>query len=139
MGANFQVALKRSKGNLHVVPRGDFDGSSACELVNLLHEQYDGKGCVFIDTDNLRDICPFGCSTFQCRLNQHRVPANRIFFKGENGLKIAPCGSKVMVFGKEQSGYSKEKRHAYVSCKDQLKKSIPNDEDAGKGKILTGY
>jgi hypothetical protein len=97
MGGNFQIALKKTKGNLFVNPRGDFDGSSACELVNLLHEQYDGNGCVFIETDDLRDVCPFGCSVFQCRLNQHRMPADRLVFKGENGLKIAPCGSKVII------------------------------------------
>jgi len=90
MGINFQVALKKSKGNLHVNPKGDFDGSSACKLLNLLHEQYDGNGCVFIETDDLRDVCPFGCSVFQCRLNRNLVPAERLFFKGEHGLKIAP-------------------------------------------------
>jgi hypothetical protein len=96
MSINFQLALKKNNGNLHVTPKGDFDGSSACELINLLHEQYNGNGCVFIETDDLRDVCPFGCSVFQCRLNQRRVPADRLFFKGKNGLKIAPHGSKVI-------------------------------------------
>jgi len=96
MGVNFQMSLKRNKGNLHVNPKGNFDGSSACELVNLLHEQFDGKGCVFINTENFHEICPFGCSTFQCRLNQNRVPADRLFFRGKNGFKLAPEGSKVI-------------------------------------------
>lgn len=96
MSRNFQVAYKKSNGNLHVSPKGDFDGSSAWELVNLLHEHYDGKGQVFIETDDLRTMCPFGCSTFQCRLNLRRIPAERIFFKGEKGFEIAPKGSRVI-------------------------------------------
>lgn len=97
MSTNFQVAFKKSNGNLHVHPTGNFDGSSAWELINLLHEQYTGKGQVFVDTHGLREICPFGCSTFQCRLNQSRLPADRLFFKGEKGYEIAPEGSNVIV------------------------------------------
>lgn len=97
MSANFQIEFKRSKGDLHVHPRGDFDGSSAWELINLLREKYNGKGRVFIDTHNLRKICPFGCSTFQGRLNLSRVPANKLFFKGGKGFEIAPKGSRVLI------------------------------------------
>ena len=96
MGANFQIEFKKINGNLHVQPRGDFDGNSAWELLNLLHEQYDGKGEVHIDTHNLREICPFGCSTFQCKLNIGKLPVDRLFFKGKNGYKIAPAGSEVL-------------------------------------------
>lgn len=101
MSANFQIEFKKSNGNLHVSPSGDFDGSSAWELVNLLHEQYDGKGRVVVDTHNLRKICPFGCSTFQCRLNRSKLPSNRLSFKGEKGYEIAPEGSRVLVAPKK--------------------------------------
>ncbi len=97
MSNNFQVAFKKSNGDLHVHPTGNFDGSSAWELINLLHEQYTGKGQVFIDTHRLRNMCPFGCSTFRCRLDKNKLPANRLFFKGEKGYEIAPKGSKVIV------------------------------------------
>ena len=96
MSSNFQITFKRSNGNLHVNPRGDFDGISAWQLINLLYEKYDGKGRVFIHTQHLRKVCPFGCSTFKCRLNLSRVPARRLFFKGEKGFEIAPRGSKVI-------------------------------------------
>ena len=101
MSTNFQIEVKKSNGRLLVVPRGDFDGNSAWELVNLLHEQYDGKGQVVIDTRNLREMCPFGCSTFRCRLNQSRLPSNRLSFKGKKGYDIAPEGSKVVVSHKK--------------------------------------
>lgn len=97
MATNFHVELRKSNGNLHVSPKGDFDGSSASELVNVLHEQYDGKGRVFIDTNKLREMYPFGCAVFQCRLNPRRLPTDRLFFKGEKGHEMAPKGSKVLV------------------------------------------
>ncbi len=96
MSKNFQVEFEKNNGDLHVRPSGDFDGSSAWELVNLLHEQYDGHGQVYIDTDNLTVLCPFGCSTFHCRLNRRLLPAERIFFKGNKGVDIAPKGSTVI-------------------------------------------
>ncbi len=100
MSINFQVVFEKNNGNLHVNPKGDFDGNSAWELVNLLHEQYDGKGRVFIDTKNLCKICPFGCTTFQCQLNLSRIPADQLFFSGKKGYDIAPEGSKVIVASK---------------------------------------
>ena len=101
MSTNFQVIFEKSNGNLHVSPSGDFDGNSAWELVNLLHEQYNGTGQVFIDTKNLCEICPFGCTTFQCRLNQTRIPMDQLFFSGTKGYSIAPEGSKVIVAHKK--------------------------------------
>jgi hypothetical protein len=96
MNNKFHIEFKRSNGNLHVLPQGDFDGTSAWELLNFLHSQYTGEGNVFVDTSRLRLIHPFGCSTFKCRLNRNRLPAHRLFFKGENGVQLAPEGSKVI-------------------------------------------
>jgi hypothetical protein len=97
MSNNFQLESNKRNGNLYVRPSGDFDGSSAWELVNLLHEKYDGKGRIFIDTRKLHKICSFGCSTFQCRLNLKQVPVEQLYFKGENGYAIAPKGSRVLI------------------------------------------
>lgn len=97
MSVNFQIEVKKKSGNLHVSPKGDLDGSSAWELINLLHERYNGRGSVVIDTHYLREICPFGCSTFRCGLNQSMLPPNRLSFEGEKGYEIAPEGCKVFV------------------------------------------
>jgi len=35
----FRVAFKRHNGNLHVHPGGDFDGSSAFQLIRLLNQK----------------------------------------------------------------------------------------------------
>jgi anti-anti-sigma regulatory factor len=97
MSAKFQVATKVINGDLYMHPRGDFDGSSALELINLLQEKFDGKGQVIIDTTGLQEICPFGCSMFQNRLNLSHVSTHRLCFTGEKGYQIAPEGSKIVV------------------------------------------
>lgn len=110
MSTNFQIQFKKSNGNLHILPRGDFDGSSAWELINLIHEKYDGKGRVFIDTRNLGKIHPFGCNTFQCRLNLRTMPADRLCFKGEKGFEIAPRDSRVIVASEKHHYRCKRRR-----------------------------
>ncbi|WP_419662025.1 hypothetical protein Dvar_24680 [Desulfosarcina variabilis str. Montpellier] len=95
MSMNFQIKFKRENGDLHVNPVGDFDGSSAWELIHLIHEQYGGQGHVHIDTGRLKRVCPFGCNTFQCQFYQSRIPAHRLLIKGKNGPALAPKGSRV--------------------------------------------
>ena len=81
MSADFQIESKTSNGDLHLRPRGDFDGSSAYELLDFIHNKYDGRGRVFIDTNHLHHLCSFGCNTFRCGLNFSLLPADRIFFQ----------------------------------------------------------
>jgi hypothetical protein len=96
MSTNFNISVKKQHHNLHVEIQGDFDGNSAWELVNLLHEKYDGSGDVVIDGRNLGEICPFGCGTFQCRLNRLAMPAERLVFQGEKAGRLAPAGSRII-------------------------------------------
>jgi hypothetical protein len=102
MNQRFRIESKRSNGNLHLHPKGTLDGSSACELIRLLHEQYQGRGSVFIETRDLDEVHPFGCSTFRGRLDLKRLPADRIFFKGEKGFQMAPEGSRVLIVSEDR-------------------------------------
>jgi len=102
MSANFQINARKSNGNLYVQPAGDFDGSSAWMLVNLLHEKYEGRGRIFINTNSLGKIYPFGCSIFKNRIDLSRLPADRLFFKGKKGFKIAPNGTRVILVPEKQ-------------------------------------
>jgi len=96
MNNRFQVGFKKIKGDLYVSPRGDFNGSTAWELIRLISKKYNGKGQVFIDTCGLRKICSFGCSTFKHSVNHLRLPLERLFFKGDRASEIAPKGSRVI-------------------------------------------
>lgn len=102
MSHRFRIDFKESNGNLHIRPKGPLDGSSACALLQFLHDHYGGTGRVFIDTRDLEEILPFGCSTFQSRLNRKWIPADRMYFKGDKGFKLAPDGSRVLVLNENR-------------------------------------
>ena len=80
MQGHFQMSIKKNNGNIHITPKGTFNGNSAWELVHLLHGAYEGKGRIFIDTRYLKKVCPFGCDTFKNQLNKVLVPPEMLFF-----------------------------------------------------------
>ena len=49
---------------------GDFDASSACELINLLDQRVKTSSNVAIDTDGLRTINAFGLDVFLLRMSK---------------------------------------------------------------------
>lgn len=101
MSTDFRVAFKGHNGNLHAYPCGNFDGSSAFQLIWLLNKKYDGKSEVIIDTSKLRNILSFGSNTFKRNLNLSRIPKDRLSFMGEKGCDLAPEGCKVIGISKK--------------------------------------
>jgi hypothetical protein len=97
MRNNFSIEYRKSHGNLHVYPKGDLNGSSACQLVEFIHKNYSGRGRVFINTNQIREVLDFGIAAFKYRISQGNFAKGNLFFKGEKGLKIAPNGCKIIV------------------------------------------
>jgi len=71
---------------------GDFDGSSAFELINIIKEHYGKVGKVVINTDGLSSTHPFGLGVFQknCLINKL---SRGLLFTGKYGNSLAPQGS----------------------------------------------
>ena len=90
MAHNFKIFMHQTVDNLHLNLRGDFDGSSAFELLNTLKENLNSTKRILIDTNNLKKIYPFGREVFDYNLSKlmdHRI---RIQFIGPNTLRSAP-------------------------------------------------
>ena len=70
MARNFRLS-KKTYGNRSVALKlfGDFDGSSACELMNVLDKAIPEFKKVAIDTDGLRAIHAFGLDIFLPRMS----------------------------------------------------------------------
>ena len=85
MSLNFQIYSFKNRENLHLELAGDFDGSSAFELINEILEHGKSFYEIFIDTHNLKIIHPYGKEVFQMRLRAIKKQFNNITFIGRNG------------------------------------------------------
>ena len=65
MASNFQLMSYRNKNSLHLQLYGDFDGNSAYELINTLKRNGKDYNQIFIDTNDLDKLYPFGVDVFQ--------------------------------------------------------------------------
>jgi len=90
MAQNFKIHIHRNSETLHLKIMGDFDGSSAYELLNVLKINCHGASRVFIHTNCLQDIHPFGCNVFHNNLDMLKGKSIPIVFTGENASQLAP-------------------------------------------------
>ncbi len=94
MAINFKIFLHRNSDNLHIKLRGDFDGSSAHELLNILKAHNGNIKNIFIHTCSLSSVHPFGLDVFQkyCAVNKL---LHSLTFTGDYGDTMAPPGSNL--------------------------------------------
>ena len=90
MAQNFKISTHRTIDNLYIRLVGDFDGSSAFELLNALWENLNGAKIILIDTYNLKEVYPFGREVFYYNFSKIKNQQKRIRFVGPNALKLAP-------------------------------------------------
>lgn len=90
MAANFRVTRVRGKSALSLMLSGDFDGMSAMELVCALKDIPPDVKEVYINTDALNSISPFGQDVFQKNLTLSRFSSKKLFFMGDHCTQIAP-------------------------------------------------
>ena len=92
MALNFKIFIQRNNGSLRLKLIGDFDGSSAFELINVLKEHHGKVGKVVINTDGLAAIHPFGRGVFQKNCSINKL-SRGLTFTGKYGDTITPQGS----------------------------------------------
>ncbi len=69
MANNFKFLSNQIRDRIRLKLYGDFDGSSASELINVLKNYTNGSYQIFIDTNNLNTIHPFGMDVFKKNLS----------------------------------------------------------------------
>ena len=84
MASNFRIYRHRTRDSLHLKLDGDFDGNSAHELINALTEFGKGLYQIFINTDDLRTIHPFGKDVFKKKLGKYSRGIGSLIFLGQN-------------------------------------------------------
>ena len=82
MASNFKFFSHLTENSLHLKLYGDFDGNSALELLSALTEHDNSLRHIFIDTNDLNNIYPFGKDVFQNNLGA--MQSNKLTFLGKN-------------------------------------------------------
>lgn len=89
MASNFKILRYQTRDSLHLKLYGDFDGSSAYELLETLKKYDSGSYQIFIDTNDLKNIDPFGKDIFQKNLHHFNNKLSKFIFIGENEHTIS--------------------------------------------------
>ena len=88
MASNFKIFPFETRDSLHLKLDGDFDGNSAHELLNTLKKYGGGFYQIFIDTNDLKTIHPFGKEVFQKNLGAFKNQSHDIIFIGRNDNEL---------------------------------------------------
>jgi len=90
MASNFEVSVdKKSKGcGLKLV--GDFDATSAYELIYAIKKLPEDIVKIFIYTDGLQGISPFGLDVFHRQMSPLDDQSRKLVFTGKKASHISP-------------------------------------------------
>ena len=87
---NFKISIHRTIDKSYIRLVGDFDSSSAFELLNALWENLNSAKFILIDTSKLKEVYPFGQEVFYYNFVKIKNQRKRIRFVGPNALQPAP-------------------------------------------------
>jgi len=95
MASNFRIYVQKNSNDLHIKLEGDFDGTSAHQLLNAMKENQCGVTKIFIDTSLVDYIYPFGRDVFHNNLKAVDVQRISLLFTGDSTLQPAQEGNRL--------------------------------------------
>ena len=90
MASNFRIFVHCNSESVHLKLAGDFDGTSAFELLDVVKRNGPGLRRVFIHTSSLKSIHPFGLHIFETNFSDLKGSSFQLLFTGEYAQQIAP-------------------------------------------------
>ena len=90
MAKGFKISFQRKGENAHLRLRGDFDGTSAHELLNALKTSCAPCSQVYIHTGSLKTLHRFGLQVFYSHLDFLKGKSLDLVFTGEHASPLAP-------------------------------------------------
>ncbi len=90
MARNFRIKSRINGDSLYLMLNGDFDGTSALELIYALKEKIGWTGKIYIEADGLSNLFPFGREVFQKHFCFSLRDCRKMTFLGNAGGRIAP-------------------------------------------------
>ena len=96
MASTFRILFNRNREKLNLELMGEFDGSSAYQLINTLKDNYGKNGGITVRTCGLSSIHPFGLVVFHKKWAVLTKKFRDITFTGKHGDTIAPPSSNLI-------------------------------------------
>jgi anti-anti-sigma regulatory factor len=89
MAGNFNIDFTKTGDDVRLKLNGSFDGSSACELANLLNNgNLHDTSKIRVDTDALKDVHPFGLDVLRHRLHIVKSGKPLLIFTGKRSAQF---------------------------------------------------
>jgi len=90
LARNRKIFVHRNSENIHMKLYGDFDGSLATELLNLLKKNCNTSSKIFIHTGCLMAVHTFGQVVFHKNFNFINNESTSLLFTGKYASQLTP-------------------------------------------------
>ena len=94
MALNSEVYVDKKSEHFGLKLEGDFDATSAYELIYAIKKLPEGILKIFIHTDGLKAISPFGLDVFHRNMSPYDAQSRKLVFTGNKAAHISPGDSR---------------------------------------------
>jgi hypothetical protein len=115
MASNFEITTDQKSDGFGLKLAGDFDATSAWELIYAIKKLPEDAKRVAIFTDGLKDILPFGLHVFHRFMQSLNGRSNRIVFTGSNASRLSPEIPKLVSYIRAYSSNFMNQPFKYVA------------------------
>ncbi|HHD57300.1 MAG TPA: hypothetical protein ENK89_06465 [Desulfobulbaceae bacterium] len=102
------IDADQRNGNLHIRLNGHFTPDVAAKLTMIMAKTYQGKGNIFIHTEQITNVAQESRYAFHNLLDMSGLPQDNVYLTGKTGFEICHDTGKVIVH--------KETGHSHNGC-----------------------
>ena len=95
MASNFGIAVDRNSDGFGLKLAGDFDGTSAYELIYAIKKLPESTLKINVCTNGLKTINPFGLDIFHKFMRSLNGQSAKIVFTGNHAFQLFPRNSRL--------------------------------------------
>ena len=96
MASNFGITIDKRSDGFGLKLEGDFDATSAYELIYALKKMPEDTIRVYVYTNGLKTIYPFGLDVFYKFMRSLNGQSTKIVFTGNNASQLSLGNSRLM-------------------------------------------
>ena len=89
MASNFKISVDKISDGFGLVLEGDFDATSAYELIYALKKLPEDTPKFYIYTNGLKNISPFGLDVFHRCMSSLNGQTAKLVFAGDNSSRFS--------------------------------------------------